>query len=442
MKLKRIIALLLAGIISISASGCMDTSVENMLNPPKLSDEQDEIYNELIKSVGQNIKLVYPKSGEYRSAFVIYDFDDDPEDEALVFYESKGAAAGEGSLRMKIFDKVNERFEAVYDLACEGSEVESISFERLGKSGGVNIVVEYTLLNQSEKVFSVYKYEDRTPTKRYSSSYVCLDVFDINGDGVDELITVNYDRTSKISSAMMFADGEDSLIKLSQTDLCGGTADYIKVTEGMLSKDTAALFLDYSKSGGQSGTDVLYSVSDTLYCPNGADMNISRVTNDYMAEIYCCDIDGDGLVEIPSTRLLPGYETAGRNEQLYAVEWYTVESGKFSFKHYSYFSSKYRFALIFPSRWVGVVTAVPDVLNDEVVFVAYDQQIGFDLENAAEIMRVRAVDKDDEKGIEEAQGFVFIGETDETYYCVTHTGYAAGTLTLTESELKNCFKTL
>lgn len=448
MKPKRIISFLLAGFLSILTSGCMETSVENMLSPPKLLDEQSEIYSELIKSVGQGVKLVYPKSGEYRSAFVIYDLDEEPGDEALVFYESKNTAAGEGSLRMKIFDKVDGKFEAVYDLACAGSEVESIRFERLGKSGGINIIVQYTLLNQTEKVFSVYKYEDRTPVERYSSSYVCLDVFDINGDGVDELITVNYDKTTQTSSAMMFVDGEEGFERLSQTNLYGATADYIMVTEGKLGEDKTALFLDYSKGNGQSGTDVIYCASDVLYCPDSVNStlpnsSILRVTNDYMAEIYCCDIDGDGLVEIPSTRLLPGYETLGKNEQLYAVEWYTVEFNKFVLEHYSYFSNKYRFALIFPSRWRGVVTAVPDFANSEIVFISYDERNGLNLENAVEIMRVRAVDKDDEKGLAEAKPLTFIGETDETYYCISQqSGSNAGKLALTESELKNCFKML
>lgn len=439
---------MLAGILSLFSSGCMDTSVENMLSPPKLSDEQTEIYSELIKSVGQNVKLIYPKSGEYRSAFVFYDLDEEPGDEALVFYESKSASAGESALRMKVFDEIDGKFEAVYDLTCAGSEVESIRFERLGQDRGVSIIVQYTLLNQSEKVFSVYKYENRTTVEHYSSAYVCLDVMDINKDGANELITVSYDKSAQVSSAMMFSDEEDGFVRLSQTNLYGATADYKNVTEGKLNDDTAALFLDYSKGNGQSGTDVIYCISNRLFCPNSIDSptssaSIMRVTNDYMAEIYCCDIDGDGFMEVPSTKLLPGYETLGRNEQLYAVEWYTVAFNRFTLKHYSYFSSKYRFALIFPSRWQGVVTAVPDFANGEIVFISYDEKNGLNLENAVEIMRVRAVDKDDEKGLEQAAELIFIGETEETYYCISRqSGSNAGKLALTESELKNSFKML
>ena len=448
MKIKRIFAILLAGVLGVTSSGCMDASVENLLSPPKLLDEQNEIYSELIKSVGQGVKLKYPKSGDYRSAFVIHNIDDEPGDEALVFYESKSTAVGEGSLRMKIFDKVGGSFEAVYDLACAGSEVDSISFARLGESGFVDIIIQYTLLNQSEKAFSVYKYENRTPVERYSSAYVCLDVFDMNDDGTDELITVTYDKASQTSTAMMFTDGENGFEKLSQTNLYGGTAEYLKVTEGKLDEGIPALFLDYSKGSGQSGTDVIYCNYNNLFCPETAGSsasspNISRLKNDFLSEIYCCDIDGDGFVEIPSTKPLPGYETLNKTEQLCAVEWYTIAYNKFTAKHYSYFSSKYRFALLFPSRWQGVVSAVADAAGNEIVFISYDEQFGLDLDNAVEIMRIRAVDKDDEKGLAEAKKLTFIGETDETYYCFKQQdGFDAGKLALTESELKNCFKML
>lgn len=446
--MKKITAFLLTFVLIISLSGCMDATVENMLSPPKLLDEQNELYNELIKSVGQGVKLKYPKSGDYRSAFVIHNIDEEPGDEALVFYESKSTAAGEGSLRLKVFDKINGKFEAVYDLACAGAEVETIRFARLGQNACENIIVEYTLLNQTEKVFSVYQYENRTPVERYSSAYVCLDVFDMNSDGADELITVNYDKASQTSFAVMLSDGENGLEKLSQTNLYGGTADYLKVTEGKINENTSALFLDYSKGSGQSGTDVVYCVSNTLFCPNSVssttlNSNISRVKNDFMSEIFCCDIDGDGFVEVPSTKLLPGYERVNKNEQLFAVEWHTIAYDRFTAEHYSFFSSKYSFALLFPSRWQGVVTAVADFANNEIVFISYDEKTGLNLENAVEIMRVRAVDKDDKKGLSESKNLTFIGETDETYYCIKQQdGESAGKLALTESELKNCFKIL
>ena len=54
--------LLLASVLMIS--GCSaGVSVENLLTPPKLEAEQNEIYQALINSSGTGIKLKYPKGG-------------------------------------------------------------------------------------------------------------------------------------------------------------------------------------------------------------------------------------------------------------------------------------------------------------------------------------------------------------------------------------------
>jgi len=441
---KRKIAALAA--LSLILCGCSaGVSVENMLTPPRLLAEQNEIYDELIKSVGQNVKLKYPRSGDYRSAFVMYDIDDEEGNEALVFYEGKNAAAGESALRLKFLDKNDGKWEAVYDLACAGSEVESVSFTRLGTGGAVDIIIRYTLLNQSEKAFSVIRYADKVPTTLYSSAYSSLEVFDINGDGMDELVTVTSDKTLGISTAMMFTNGENGFEKLSETAMHSGSADYLRVTKGSLNENTQALFFDYSRGGGQSGTDVLYCYGNRLFCPDSVGANpqsgiISRLVNDYMSEIYCYDIDSDGLIEIPSTTPLPGYEVLTLPEQLCAVVWYTVSDDNFSAKYYSYFSGKYRFALMFPSRWQGVVTAVADFANNEIAFVSYDEQKGLAVDKTTELMRIRAVDKDDEAALADAKKMNFLGETEETYYCYSATrGYLTGRLALTESELLNNF---
>lgn len=438
------IKFLLICVLCLLLCGC-SASVENMLTPPKLTAEQSEIYSALINSVSRNVKLKYPRNGEYRSAFVLKNLDDEPDDEAMVFYESGNVQSGESSLRIKFLDKHDGKWVSVYDMACAGSEIDSISFTTLGDTGYVDIIIRYTLLNQTEKVFSVLKYDSVMPKELYTSSYSSLEVYDINDDGHNELLAVSVDKLNNTSTAVLLTDGKNGFEKLSETSLQGGAADYIRVTRGKLSDNRTAVFLDYSKGGGQSGTDVLYCYGNSLYCPDSIGANpaaslISRLVNSYMSEIYCYDIDGDGSVEIPSTTPLPGYETLTKPEQLCAVMWYTVSDDKFQLKYYSYFSSKYRFALLFPNRWRGVVTAVPDFDRNEIVFISYKAENGLNDIGSSELMRIRSVDKDDEQAIEASKGLKLLGETAETlFYCIETAEYKSGLLALTESELQNSF---
>lgn len=424
--------------------GC-SLSMDDLLTPPKLTAEQNEIYKELINSVG-SVKLKYPKSGDYRSAFVLKDIDDEPGLEAIVFYEGKNTQSGESNLRMKILDKTDDKWEAVYDISCTGSEVDSISFARIGNSEYDDIIVCYTMLNQTEKSFSVLRYRSRTPQVLYTSVYSGIEVYDINNDGLDELLVIAADKVNQIGVAKMFTNNDSGFEKLSETMIFGGAVSYNRITKGFLSENTPALFLDYSKGGGQSGTDVLYCYGNSLFCPNSwtADSNsgvINRVVNNYTPEINCIDIDGDSFVEIPSTTPLPGYETYPKSEQLCAVMWYTIEADKFNMKFYSYYSGRYGFALRFPYRWQGIVSVVQNGSSNEFIFVTYDEKLGIIGSQVNEIMRIRCVDKTNSDSVAEAQkDYIVLGENEETLFCYKESGkYRTGAMSLTESEMKDSF---
>lgn len=451
MKIKKLLAAVTATVMCLLSCGCsFSASMENLLTPPKLTEEQEEIYQVLISSVGRSVKLKYPRSGDYRSAFVMHDIDGVPGDEALVFYESKDIRSGESALRLKFLDRSGGKWEAVYDLACAGNDIESVVFADLGSSGEQistpSIILNYTLLNQTDKAFSVLKYRDKIPVELLSSTYSCMEITDLNKDEQNELVIVNVNKELQTATALMYTDNGDRLETLSNTPLYGGAADYIRVTKGMLDENTPALFLDYSKGGGQSGTDVLYCYGSRLFCPDSiggfagsGSAVISRQVNDYMAEIYSFDIDGDGFVEVPSTTPLPGYETLTKPEQLCAVQWYTVQNDNFTQKAYSYFSGKYSFAMIFPNRWTGVVTAVADFNNNNVFFISYDPRTGMEITEDNYIMGIHAVNKDDPDAVAAAKGMKMIGESDETIYYVLNIPSKNSNLALTESELTDCF---
>lgn len=438
-------AALAAGIM---LCGCSGGSVENLLTAPKLTQEQNEIYQALINSSGSSIKLKYPRGGEFRSAFVLQNVDTEPTDEAMVFYESKSVQSGESALRLKMLDKKNGQWEAVYDLACVGSEVDSISFASLGEGKTIEMIVCYSMLNQTEKTVSVLNYSSGVISELYSGSYSCMEVIDLDQDGEDELVMVVPDKTSQTSMASMYTKTDDGLVKLSETPLGGVGADFISVTKGLLSENTTALFMDYSRGNGQYSTDVLYCRGGRLATPvnfatqpDGTPQNvISRFTNDYMTDIRSKDIDGDGNLEIPSMTPLPGYETLTRAEQLCAVEWYTVENNRYKQEYYSYYSSKYNFALLFPSRWQGVVSAVPNSQENEIIFISYSQNTGLEVNEYTELMRIRTIDKDDTDALVKAKDYHMIGENDENIICCKETtGYLTGKLALTESELQDSF---
>lgn len=442
MKIKAILVLLAIALMSGCSTG---VSMENLLTPPKLDAQQNEIYQALINSSGSAVQLKYPRGGDYRSAFVVRNIDDEKSDEAFVFYESDSVQSGEAALRMKVFDQYDGKWQAVYDLACIGSEVDSISFTNIGAGDNIDIVIRFSMLNQTEKAFSVLNYSDGIAQELCAASYTCLEVLDLNYDGEDELVSVSTDKTTGISMAAMYSRVDGRFQKISEAELVGAHSEIIGVTKGFVGDNVPALFLEHSRGQGLYGTDVIYCRGSRIISPDsiGADADssiVARFTNNYLADISSRDIDRDGFVEIPSMTALPGYETLPRAEQLCAVQWYTILDNNFTLEHYSYYSSKFGFALLFPNRWRGVVTAVPDLQNNEIIFIRYDVNWGLEVNSATELMRIRIVDRNDAEAMSSATSMKVLGANEECIYYYSETdGYRTGKLALSEDELKNSF---
>ena len=155
MRNNRILKAAAAFFTLLTLSGCSSASVDTLLTPPKLSEEQSAVYEALIKSVGRDIHLQYPKSGDYRSAFVFANIDDEPDNEAVVFYEKASKTQSDGSIRVNIIDRRDGKWTSVYDHSGMGTEIDRILFSSVGESSDVNVIIGYTLLS-GEKNVKVY----------------------------------------------------------------------------------------------------------------------------------------------------------------------------------------------------------------------------------------------------------------------------------------------
>ena len=117
-------------------TGCtFNTGIDTLLSPPKLSKQQQLIYDALINYTGENISLKYPKAGKNLSAFIIEDIDGDKQDEAIVFYKKNAAKSEDDSLRINILDSKNNDediiWHSVYDHAADGNDIEQVEVARL-----------------------------------------------------------------------------------------------------------------------------------------------------------------------------------------------------------------------------------------------------------------------------------------------------------------------
>lgn len=348
-------------------SGCtFSTSIDGLLSPPKLSLEQEQIYDALRRAAGSSISLKYPKTGGYLSAFIVSDIDGDGEDEALVFYEKNLLRNEENALRLNVLDQIEGSWRSVYDLAAGGAEVEEVMISRLGSNSRTNIIVGYSMVNQGERVLSVYDYRQGELTETLNSSYSLADVCDLDRNGENELLIVCGQALSQSARAMTYVLAQDGSYYESRVELNEAFTDFANLLYGNTAEGIPCVWLDGITGPSTVQTQVLTlenGVLTLLYSDKDSGIRTVRQSG-YLT----CDLDGDGVAEIPVNTLFPGYTDATESEQIPMTSWYECRGGKLMRKCSGYYSPARQFAFVLPRRWERKVTLKQDALAEELVF--------------------------------------------------------------------------
>lgn len=412
-------------------TGCtIGTEIDTLLVPPRLSSQQASIKQALTDKVGKNIKFKYPRSGDYRSAFVIANIDSEPTEEAIVFYQKMGINATDANIRMNILDQKDGKWVSVFDHSGAGAEVERILLTRLTDTAEVTIIVGYALMGKAQRVLEAYSYDDGRLSSLYAGNYSALDVLDLDMDGVNEMVVIDNSAAGK-SSARMLKKAENSLEVVNEVELAGDTAEYTAVVRGVVGAASApALFIDGARADGTLQTQLLYCVRGALYSPFKMGSDVLEKTTRPIG--YASrDIDNNGTVEIPTLSPFPGYETLERAEQLFVTDWMSFQQGTLVKQSSALYSITGGYCFILPNRWRGTVTIKKDLTTDETVFYRYDGELS---ENMTELMRIGVI-KTSEISDAENSGYVTIISSGDICYIAKSPTGTSEPLVLTNSEI-------
>lgn len=418
-------------------------TLDEMLSPPKLTDEQSEIYQALVKSRGSGFRLKYPKSGDYRSAFVVYNFDDEPTDEAIVFYEIEGLNS-ERALWLNFLDQdENREWESVYDLAVTGTEIERIIFTPLGNDDKINIIVCYSV-SQSEKNFTLIQYDNKIPERILSDNYTYLETDEYFSEG-RELFIIKTDHTVETSTALFYSVTDGSLSINRSCGLNPDAYEYTGVTKGFVDEKTEAIIINYRKNDANRslyGTDVLVMRSGTLVNPilkstENIDL-VTRRVNSSTELADPCDIDGDGYIEFCTTTAFPGHSSRAISDKVHATVWQSLNFNTLEKKYYSYYSEKNGFIFIMPNRWQNEVTATVSLDGNRINFLVTEKSVE---DATVQLLSIRTIQDGLEASNMDGWSLYAVNPKKKVRYYIRSEN-PDNTLALTEDEMKYGFRLL
>lgn len=436
-KLNKILKGASAAAAMLTLTGCtFGTSIDNLLAPPKLSIEQEQIYTALTDAAGESISLKYPKAGKYLSAFIVEDIDGDGGNEAVVFYEKTGLAAPENTLRINILDRSGDgKWQSVYDIPAEGSEIERVMISQLGENSRVNLIIGSSLINRSEKTASIYSYSDGVLERTFSESYSFIDVTDLDGDGEKEFLLLKGSANDSPAAADAYKLDTNGLYHRYREELSGGFTEFDAVSYGNLESGETALYIDAVSGNGYIQTDIVYMNDRGL--KKAFDTAEQSAVTQRPSGCRSFDIDGDGSLEIPVQRVAQGYENASEGELIWLTDWMSVgKDGGIRLKYNSYYSVGDGYIFLFPAKWHNKVTLKRDAINDEIVICAYENgEIG------RELMRIYCAEDAPSREDRTASGYMLLRTKGESAYLAYLPPYdETDSLSITQAEAAIGFK--
>ena len=352
MKRRLIASVIMLCLLAAAFTGCSGAKMKSpmgLMRPPLSAGVYSELKSAFLAAAtgkgkaasSSDISLISPLSGDYRSAFVLHDIDNDGVDEALVFYKLENEPSKE---HMNVLDNVNGKWVSVGDFSGTGIGVNFVRFVQMTETGYPAILVSQSLYeNDSSKILSVYVCtgtEEKLTIKNVCTEvYSIMENIDVDSDGQLDIFLIQQDLTnnnSPRSTAKVFKmNASGTLDEFGTARLDGGISKYCSIqTDKVSASSPLRIYVDAIKGDAQAITEVLYwsTSSKSLVTPM---FSLDTQSNMFTARselLASQDYDGDGIIEIPSQRPLMGSRKYESPKNLYAqmnvTSWIEVHSSK------------------------------------------------------------------------------------------------------------------
>jgi hypothetical protein len=421
---------LILSVLILSLAACsFGSPVDNMLSPPMLSAEETAVTKALEAAIGSDYRLKFPQSGERRSAVIIENIDADPEKEAVVFYEPGASGENTADIHINIIDRNAEgEWVSVYDHIGDGSEIDRVLISRLGNSPVPLLILGFRGVSGG-RTARIYSFAENRLSNSLTDDYVSMFITDAMLDGANELCLVTPNAQGVNAAARLISVDGATVYEWGQALLSPDATAFPNIAAGYVSPTTPALFID-GLAAGELYTDIVYAVENRrmrnpMYLEGSMLIELTKRPEGYLST----DIDLDGIVEIPTVSLFPGYNSFDE-EAVWAVNWNTLTNYDIVKKYTSYYTPQSGYCFLFPGRWDGVVTV--SELQDETVFYKY----AVPSDERKELMRIAVSGNEIDKT---AEGYSIISSKDDFIYWIKNSDDTSEPLVLTDTEIKYNF---
>lgn len=429
---------LLTGLLS--SCSMVSANTEDLLEPPQLSPDQAALAEALERGLGtDDFTLKYPISGENRSAYLLCDLDNEPSNEAVVFYQ----LTGNNTIRMNILDQ-NERgeWESVYDMAGAGDDIYTVDLASLSSLDRNDLIISWKDRGRTELDIEIYSYETGTLSNLFSGSGDRIYFMDINEDGYSEMVLLGW-ASSRDPSLQIVRRAGSRVIARDEIILSSRAIDFTGLTLGKTLDGETAIYVDELISSSSAATDIVVLNGFNMDVVTAVEPSEEDERPDSLydqtirpAELTCQDYNGDGITDIPNSTLMPGYSSSDVDENIYRINYQNLYDGELLPAYSVVSNQEMGYIFLMPDSWVNKVTVRRITETNEWQFVVY----GSDLNSSGTVLLSLKVSSHQDYQDKFSTGVYFPLATKGIFEYTASLPNADHELSITESEVRSRFQ--
>lgn len=291
--MKKYIALLLAGLMVLSLTGCFTQPLGDLYALPK---QAEDYYNlqQSIDAVMEDATYAAPITGDNRQAVQLRDLDNDGKNEAILFSRTEG----EHPLKIYIFRREGNLFSQIACLEGDGISFDCVQYVQLDGKGGPELLVGRQLSDEVLQTLNVYTISKDGAKELLYANYSRFYTADLTDDGNNELLLFRMESQERNGLVEMY-QWQDNALRCEQHAELSVTAENIRrLVAGKLEGGMSAIFVTSHLDESSYITDV-FAVRDEKLT------NLSKLCKEedlftvQQTAVFPSDIDSDGQIELP-----------------------------------------------------------------------------------------------------------------------------------------------
>ena len=351
---KRIFLLTLMLATALLFTGCAMRTVGEMYALPKRSEEFNEMQS-AIDTAMYGMTYASPQSGENQQTVQMADLDGDGKDEILVF--AKGAS--EKPLQVLIFthDK-NGRVRTMETIGSNGLAFEQVEYVDFDDQPGKELVVGIRVGDQVQRSVSVYTFRNGDAELILMNGYSKFVTCDLDDNGRAELLVLRPgEEEIQEGTAVLYHAGNSQIQRSAEMSLSESPQHIRRIMQGKLENGSPAIFVASAVGQDAVVIDVLTRKDGQLISrafSAAVDTSVQTLPNYY---VYADDIDGDGIVELPSVITMKPVSAWNQEEEKNLLRWYSFDDNAWEYdKLFTFHNYAGGWYMQLDSSWAGRIT--------------------------------------------------------------------------------------